>query len=532
VVVEIKIEYGSVTAMAENQDNNIPWDSLIQHIKDQKFTPLISKRVSYDYLFGDRDIVEAWADEIKYPLKDKSNLARVAQFGVVTRGNAAKIDFLDFLKHSLFNIAETGQKANRSISLVDLKKPRITFSEVAKNLDYFNFEEEPDLPLHILAQLPLKVYLTTSPHTFLEMALKAAGKEPQPRVYCWCEKLGVAPPPKLNKYLRRDVESSLEQPLVFHLHGIDTFPESLVLSEDDFFEFLDNVTQDLKHPTNRLGGIPDAVLEALASSSLVLLGYNLYDWDFRVALRGVIAKLERTSANPSLLIQFRSGMENDGEDTERVQEYLEEHKQVQEYLEDYVDLYDFGIYWGNVERFTRTLREKGQSSGWFRGISTADLSLASKKKRAVKPTVFVSYSHQDEEEKEALLIHLRVLEHVGLINPWSDDRIRAGADWEAEICQAIDQANVAILLVTANFLTSDFILGKEIPRLLKRREREPGGLVVFPVIAKHCAWEKVKWLEQMQVRPKNKSPVWGDGGSHIDEDLAAIAEEVADICEG
>ncbi len=144
-----------------------------------------------------------------------------------------------------------------------------------------------------------------------------------------------------------------------------------------------------------------------------------------------------------------------------------------------------------------------------------------------KPVVFISYSHQDEQEKETLLSHLGVLKRAGLIDLWSDDRIGAGKDWQQEIDQAMAQAHVAILLISANFLNSDFILRREVPVLLNRRQGE--GLTVFPIIAKACAWRSVGWLAKMNVKPKNGRPVWGDGGSHVDEDLAAIAEEVTTI---
>ena len=146
-----------------------------------------------------------------------------------------------------------------------------------------------------------------------------------------------------------------------------------------------------------------------------------------------------------------------------------------------------------------------------------------------RPTVFISYSHKDEEEKEQLLSHLGVLRDADLIDLWSDDRIGAGADWEAEIRQAIDRAKVAILLVSANFLTSGFILQKEVPELLNRRDSE--GLTIFPVIAKPCAWKRVDWLAKMNARPRDGRPVWRAAGIHVDEDLAAIAEEVANIVE-
>ncbi len=87
------------------------------------------------------------------------------------------------------------------------------------------------------------------------------------------------------------------------------------------------------------------------------------------------------------------------------------------------------------------------------------------------------------------------------------------------------QAKVAILLISANFLNSEFILSQEVPALLKRRERE--GLTIFPVIAKPCAWRTIDWLSNMQVRPQDGRPVWRDDGRYADEELAVLTEEVA-----
>jgi hypothetical protein len=144
--------------------------------------------------------------------------------------------------------------------------------------------------------------------------------------------------------------------------------------------------------------------------------------------------------------------------------------------------------------------------------------------------VFVSYSHEDEAEKEALLVHLRALQAAAdMVEVWNDDGIRGGETWEPAIEKAMSRARVAILLVTADFLGSEFILQKEVPTLLKRRELD--GVTVIPVIAKACAWRKVDWLASMNVRPKNGRAIWGTGGSP-DEALAAIAEEVAAIVGG
>ena len=122
-----------------------------------------------------------------------------------------------------------------------------------------------------------------------------------------------------------------------------------------------------------------------------------------------------------------------------------------------------------------------------------------------KPTVFISYSHKDEAWKDRLVTHLGVLAQQGLLDLWDDRRIGTGEEWRTEIAEAMGRASVAILLVTADFLTSQFILGEEVPRLLQRRDAE--GLRVFPVIVKPCAWKMVPWLSRMQVRPKDGRPL-------------------------
>ena len=88
--------------------------------------------------------------------------------------------------------------------------------------------------------------------------------------------------------------------------------------------------------------------------------------------------------------------------------------------------------------------------------------------------LFISYSHKDESLKNQLVQQLGVLEPEGLIELWVDDRVPAGVEWLDTINESMLQADVAVLLITSNFLTSKFILEKEVPELLKRRQE--GGL--------------------------------------------------------
>jgi hypothetical protein len=141
-----------------------------------------------------------------------------------------------------------------------------------------------------------------------------------------------------------------------------------------------------------------------------------------------------------------------------------------------------------------------------------------------RPKIFISYSHKDEQEKDALLAQLRALRHQADV--WHDDRIGAGENWEQKINEAMEQASVAVLLITANFLASDTIERLELPKLLARHEKD--GLPIVPIIARFCAWEVVDWLAPINVRPKNGTPVWSRN-SDAHEELYKIALEIVAI---
>lgn len=140
--------------------------------------------------------------------------------------------------------------------------------------------------------------------------------------------------------------------------------------------------------------------------------------------------------------------------------------------------------------------------------------------------VFVSYSHKDEKWKDKVCLQLGVLAGEG-VSVWDDRRIAGGDDWLPEIKQAIDECDVALLLVSAHFLTSKFILGQEVPALLQRRQDQ--GIRVIPVILSSCPWEKVSWLSPIQARPKDGKVLRGMRAHEVDKALSALACEIHDL---
>lgn len=124
--------------------------------------------------------------------------------------------------------------------------------------------------------------------------------------------------------------------------------------------------------------------------------------------------------------------------------------------------------------------------------------------------IFVSYSHRDVRWLDRLRVHLRPLERNHTIEIWDDTRITPGADWRAAIADAIESAKIGILLVSADFLASDFIVNNEIPPLLEAAKNR--GSTILCVITNPCRFEKTTELSQFQAinnpaRPLSKLPV-------------------------
>jgi TIR domain len=144
-----------------------------------------------------------------------------------------------------------------------------------------------------------------------------------------------------------------------------------------------------------------------------------------------------------------------------------------------------------------------------------------------RPLIFISYSHLDPVQKDHLLGHLKVLEAQAQIEAWSDSRIEVGDDWETKIQEAMARASIAVLLISYNFLTSEYIMTKEVPVLLERRQRD--GLRLIPVIVEACAWDTVGWLKDIQVYPGGKKSLAELPKPRRERALANFTKKMAEL---
>ena len=118
--------------------------------------------------------------------------------------------------------------------------------------------------------------------------------------------------------------------------------------------------------------------------------------------------------------------------------------------------------------------------------------------------IFFSYAHEDEELRKELVKHLRLLERQGIISTWYDRDIHAGAEWQKEIDKHLNTTDIILLLVSADFLNSDYCYSSEMIRAIERHER--GEARVIPVILRPVYWQNAPF-GKLQALPKNILPV-------------------------
>ncbi len=119
-------------------------------------------------------------------------------------------------------------------------------------------------------------------------------------------------------------------------------------------------------------------------------------------------------------------------------------------------------------------------------------------------SAFISYSRKDKKYLDELHIHLAQYVRMGVVDFWDDTKILPGSKWQEEIKKALQSARVAVLLISADFLASDFIASNELPPLIAAAEQE--GTVILPVILRPCVFKDTE-LAQFQTVNAPSSPL-------------------------
>jgi hypothetical protein len=319
------------------------WNALMSSIQAGRCTPIIGPDASEWLLGSRREIAARWAANFGYPMDPNSNesLPQVAQYLAVDQSDAFVRGELGKQLHN--------EALQRYGGWLPPGADRATLDELVTAIGSLEQSQAGMGIFRTLARLPLPIFITTHPANLLtdalrEVELEVSGvrkkKEPVVELCRW------------NRFLTElpsifdadaDYDPSPDRPLVFHLFGRLGVPDSLVITEDDYFDYLIGVTsnKDL---------IPGVVRRALADSALLFLGFGLDDWTLRVLFRSIInvegSWRREKYAHVAAQIDPEAGR-------------IQEPGGARRYLESYFSKEaDISIYWGNVADFTNELAER------------------------------------------------------------------------------------------------------------------------------------------------------------------------------
>jgi SIR2-like domain len=283
------------------------WQEIIGAIEADECTAFIGAGASAARFQVGARLAGVLAQQYGYPLEDYEDLARVAQFVSIHR-----------------------------VSTPQLKR------DVARLFrgDPPDFRDQDD-PHGMLADLPLSVYVTTNYDDLMCQALLSRSRQPIRAVCPWYTQdrtklLEARKPFKQPERVRPHA------PIVYHLHGHHDVPESLVLTEDDYIEFLVQASKN-----NNL--LPPPIREALSSRLLLFIGYSLHDWTFRVLFRGLLTVQPSYAQYSHVSVQLPPGSKG-GTKPER--------HHVKEYLDEYFSKQNISVFWGSANDFTEQLRDR------------------------------------------------------------------------------------------------------------------------------------------------------------------------------
>jgi hypothetical protein len=281
------------------------WDLLLSRIQAQKCTPFLGSDMCAGVLPSSSELALEWCKKYDYWLEDCSDLPHVAQFLAVDRD-------------AVF------PKERMAEHIVAARPP--------------NFDD-PAEPHRVMAELPLPVYITTNYDDFMVQALSYRHRDPKVD-FCRWNKYVLDEPGALNP--AGTYSATVANPLAFYVHGHAKVPASLVLAEDDYFQFLINVSKN--------ECLPKPIQKAFANTTLMFVGYRISDWDFRVLLQMLLDYL-KIGGMLHVCVQLEPG--------DRLTDVQKER--AQNYFAKYFGEHKILLYWGTCGQFIATLRDKWQA---------------------------------------------------------------------------------------------------------------------------------------------------------------------------
>jgi hypothetical protein len=314
------------------------WEALLDAIEGGSFTPVLGPGLLKEAFGTARQIARDWSRKDAknpFPLASYScnDLSQVNQF--FSRRVGAKKPY-DILRQHQFDRIKSrfAKQLPAQYGSATLNQFDQLLSAVGKLLR----ESIPSEPHRILAALPLTLFLTANPDDLLTEALAEAGappKQPRREICPWNSQIKSPADPAT-------LLPTEQQPLVYHLMGRMSDHRTIVMTEDDYIQYLIGITE---HKSE----VPGVVRMAVSETMLVFLGFQVEHWTFRALLRGLLALTDQSLSYRPVAVQV-DPEENDFLDVERARQYLS-------------DAFPVGnqtvqVYWGSAGDFLVQLAEQ------------------------------------------------------------------------------------------------------------------------------------------------------------------------------
>ena len=153
------------------------------------------------------------------------------------------------------------------------------------------------------------------------------------------------------------------------------------------------------------------------------------------------------------------------------------------------------------------------------------ITLPTRSAEAAHVSLFISYSHKDKSYHDLLVQHLRPLKRKGLISSWSDQQLLAGDTWDTKIQGQLETADIIVLLISIDFINSEYCYDRELNRALERHSSKKCRVV--PILVRSCLWQDTDFqiLQAIPTHP-DSGPLPVAMWKNLDDAMTRVVSEL------
>jgi hypothetical protein len=369
----MQLRFGSIWGTnfvdADGDEVKRNWNDLLTSIHNEECIPVLGPDLLEPLIGSPRDFANDWALDFEKNYKlmpfegsQRYNLTTVAQY-IATFGRnpiGVKTEYLERMRLAILRRYGAALQA-KGVNDAEAKRLPQLIETIGERLSIMDTRTETAPPYAQLAELPFPIVVSANPDSLLTVTMAEqarrgqSDKEPETATFLWNRDLNALRATKsdqvLSNYNDNGKKSPTPQhPLIYHLLGRLEVPESLVLTEDDYFDYLMHINVNPGTPKKGDYYVPTKVVLAMQTWTMLFLGFQMDDWSFRVLLRSIayLGDNARAYARPPgrLTIAVQIDPQVEDRDPNEVRSYLKNQ---------YQNVANIRIYWGSTLQFINEL---------------------------------------------------------------------------------------------------------------------------------------------------------------------------------